>query len=115
MYEIWLMLNIVYEWALSLWPVALGLALAWLALMALAARGRHSWRANFPGAIVVGLLVGVAAFFIMPGLIKSSLAELKYWVDWITLLGMAAASAATGALLAWPLLTWLRKPGFRGH
>jgi len=112
MYEIWLMLNIVYESALAIWPWLLALLLIWLALLALATRGRHSWRANLPGAIVVGLLVGVAVFFVMPGSIKSSLVELKYWVDWATLLGMAAAGAGVGALVAWPLLTWLRKPGF---
>ena len=34
---------------------------------------------------------------------------MKYWVDWANLLGIAAAWGVAGTLLAWPLLTSLRK------
>ena len=51
MYEIWLMLNIVYELALEVWPWLLALALLWLLLMARAwRRGGAAWRASLPGA-----------------------------------------------------------------
>lgn len=109
MYEIWLMLNIVYELALSIWPWLLLLAVVWLVLLVLARRGRGAdWRACLPKAVVLGLLVGVLIFFVTPMWSKSGLGEMKYWVDWANLIGIAVAWAAAGALFAWPLLTWLR-------
>ena len=107
MYEVWLMLNIVYELALAVWPWLLALAVLWLLLMARARGGR--WRASLPGAIALGLALAVFAFFVTPVWNKSSLAEMKYWVDWANLLGIAAACGTAGAALAWPLLTGLRR------
>ena len=107
MYEIWLMLNIVVEVALSVWPWLAALAVLWLGLMWLA-RGRD-WRASLPAAIGLGLAVSAVVFFFMPGWIRSSLGEMKYWVDWANLLGIAAAWGVAGTLLAWPRLTALRK------
>ena len=110
MYEIWLMLNIVYELALSIWPALLVLAALWLVLMALARGGRGAdWRACLPKALALGALLGVVIFFVTPLWSKSALGEMKYWVDWANLIGIAAAWAVAGALFAWPLLTWLRK------
>ena len=108
MYEIWLMLNIVYELALPVWPWLLALAVLWLLLMARARSGR--WRASLPGALVLGLAVAVLIFFITPAWNKSSLGEMKYWVDWANLLGIAAAWGVAGVAFAWPLLTGLRRP-----
>ena len=46
MYEIWLMLNIVWELALSIWPWLVALAVLWLVLMMMAKGGRAAdWRA----------------------------------------------------------------------
>lgn len=110
MYEIWLMLNIVWELALSIWPWLVALAVLWLVLMAMAKGGRGAdWRACLPKAIMLGLLVGVVIFFVTPLWSKSGLGEMKYWVDWANLIGIAVAWAAAGTLFAWPLLTWLRK------
>ena len=112
MYEIWLMLNIVYELAVAIWPWLLALAVLWLVLLALAlARGgrRADWRACLPKAMALGALLGVVIFFATPPWSRSSLGEMKYWVDWANLTGIAVAWAVAGALFAWPLLTWLRK------
>ena len=65
MYEIWLMLNIVYELALSIWPWLLALVVLWLLLMGRAwGRRGADWRASLPGAIVGGadLLLESAVF-----------------------------------------------------
>ncbi|WP_313074397.1 hypothetical protein [Melaminivora sp.] len=102
MYEIWLVLNILYEIALGLGPVLLALAVVWLALMVLA-RSRLSLlalrRALFPASFVAGLL-----FFTLPHLTQSSFDNMGYWVDWLNLLGMALGLGAAFALFAWPLV-----------
>jgi len=110
MYEIWLMLVIVYELALSIWPWLLALAVLWLLLLMLARGGRAGgWSTCLPKAIMLGVLVGVVIFFVTPIWNKSGLGEMKYWVDWANLLGIAVAWAVAGTLFAWPLLTWIRK------
>ena len=110
MYEIWLMLNIVWELALSIWPWLLALAVLWLVLMAMAKGGRGAdWRACLPKAIALGLILGLVILFVTPLWSKSSLGEMKYWVDWANLIGIAVAWAVAGTLFAWPLLPWLRK------
>lgn len=109
MYEIWLVLNIVWEIALGIAPWVIGGALLWLALVVMAARRpAASWRAGVMGAIVVGVVVAVASFFAVPGLSKSSLSELAYWVDWANLLGVAFGFGAIAAAFAWPLLAMRR-------
>lgn len=109
MYEIWLMLNIVYEIALGIWPWLAALAALWILLMAGAIRRqRTAWRSSLPGAIAIGLLVAVAIFFLTPAWTDSSLAEMKYWVDWANLIGIAAAWGVAGLAFAWPLLTGLQ-------
>ncbi|HRN77277.1 hypothetical protein [Ottowia sp.] len=110
MYEIWLMLVIVYEIALSIWPWLLALAVLWLLLLMLARGGRAGgWSTCLPKAITLGVLVGVVIFFVTPIWNKSGLGEMKYWVDWANLLGIAVAWAVAGTLFAWPLLTWISK------
>lgn len=60
MYEIWLVLNIVYEIALGIWPILLGFFLLWLGLM-LVARKKFSWCALRP-AIFSGAIIAVVMF-----------------------------------------------------
>ena len=111
MYELWLMLNIVWETLVQAWPLvlALGLALALAVGLALARRGAdwgRAWRTALAGAV----LVGVLAFLALPGLTRSSLGELKYWVDWLALAGIAAACAALAVALLLPLAAlWQRR------
>lgn len=110
MYEIWLMLNIVYEIALTIWPLlAVGLAL-WLALLWLARRrlGQGAWR---PAALV-GAGAALVLFFSVPGLTQSSLSNMGYWVDWANLLAVALGLGVLAGVLAWPLLA-LRRPKLR--
>ena len=105
MYEIWLMLNIVYEIALTIWPL-LALALGVWVLLLWAARrrlGQGAWR---PAALVA---TGAAAvlFFWVPGLTQSSLSNMGYWVDWANLLAVALGLGVLAAGFAWPLLALL--------
>lgn len=110
MYEIWLVLNILYELALSVWPWLLALALLWAVLLWRARGiGRPAWRAAFPWALAAGVLVAVVIGLGTPGWSHSSLAEMKYWVDWANLLAMAAAWGLAALLLAWPLVARLKK------
>ena len=102
MYEIWLVLNILYEIALTVWPQLLVIALVWLALM-LAARRRLAGR-SLRGALLLGALVAVALFFALPSLTQSSLANMDYWVDWASLSGMALGFGAAAAIFLWPVL-----------
>ncbi len=107
MYEIWLMLNIVWEVALGAAPLLLVAGLLWLALMATAWRiAGARWRAGFLPALLIGLTVAVAAFFVLPGSLRSTLSDMGYWLDWATQLGLALASGAAAAAFAWPLLAW---------
>lgn len=111
MYEIILVLNILWELALdhaALLLVAIGL---WAVLMLVALRrGGRAWRAALPGALLAGVALGVLAFFAVPAATRSSLGELRYWVDWANLVGIAGGVAAVGVAFAWPLLALRTKP-----
>jgi hypothetical protein len=106
MYEIWLAMNILWEMARDAWPLLVAAAALWAVLMVTAARRRGAaWRLGLPGAVAVGAIVSIVAFLLLPGLTKSSLGELRYWVDWANLAGMAVAAGAVAAAFAWPMLT----------
>lgn len=111
MYEIWLMLNIVWETLLGAWPLVMALLLVFVAGMAIVlARGGADWRRAWPPALAGALIVGALVVVGLPRLTGSSLSELKYWVDWLALAGIAAACAAVAAalLLPWSAL-WSRR------
>jgi hypothetical protein len=120
MYEIWLMLNILWETALGVWPLLAVAALAWVVLVALAWRrsraaaalgseagdtraspARRLGRAWAP-ALAAALVVAVLAFFALPMLTRSSLRELAYWVDWLSQAGIAAGVGLVAFAFAWP-------------
>lgn len=110
MYEIWLMLVIVWELMLSsgawLWA-AVGL---WLALMAIGAlRPGGSWWRGAIKAVGLGALTAGACFFVLPGIVGSSMSELRYWVDWLALAGMAGGIGAAVAVYTWPVWTTLSR------
>jgi len=110
MYEVWLVLNILWEIALGIWPLLLGAIVVWVLLMAMALRRPCArWRAGLPLALAGGAIVAVAAFLLVPGSTRSSLAEMSYWVDWANLVAIAAGFGGVAALFAWPLLA-LRDP-----
>jgi hypothetical protein len=102
MYEIWLVMNIVYEIALGIWPL-LALLLAVWAVMLVAARRRLGAR-QVRQAALLGALVAVALFFSVPTLTQSSLANMGYWVDWANLLAVALGLGALAAVFSLPLL-----------
>ena len=100
MYEIWLAMNIVYEIALTIWPL-LALALAiWLVLL-FVARGRSG---GAKAAVGVGALAAVVLFFTVPSMTSSSLSNVAYWVDWANLLAVAGGLGALIAVFVWPLM-----------
>lgn len=101
MYEIWLVLNIVYEIALGIWPVLLLALLVWIALL-VAARGRLGLRALRP-ALLLGAIVAAVLVAAVPSLTQSSLSNMDYWVDWANLLAIALGLGALAALFVWPL------------
>ena len=55
------------------------------------------------GAIVGGIIATAIAFLAVPYITKSSLGELGYWFDYVTLIGVAAMYGAVAAALIWPL------------
>lgn len=107
MYEIWLMLNIVYEVALTVWPLLMVGLLVWLALLGMAGRrlntGALAW------SLVLGGVGGLAAGLVLPALTQSSLGDLGYWLDWAALAGLALACGALVAAAAFPVLSLLRR------
>ncbi|MCU0950561.1 MAG: hypothetical protein MUC68_05745 [Burkholderiaceae bacterium] len=108
MYEIWLVLNILWELALDAVPLLLGLALLWVGLAWAASRKPfEAWRRALPGALIAAVAAGLLAFALLPGATRSSLSELRYWVDWANLIGLAASAAALTLAFAWPLLALL--------
>jgi hypothetical protein len=110
MYEIWLMLNIVWETLLAAWPLVLALVLLFAALtLAALLRRDAAWRAAWPVALAGAVIVGVASFLLLPSLTLSSLGELKYWVDWLALAGLAAGFALLAAALLLPLAALLKR------
>lgn len=109
MYEIWLVLNIVCEIALSLWP-QLALALGVWLLMLWAARaklGGATGRSALALGLALGAVMAVVLFFTVPGLTHSSLSSMGYWVDWANLLAVALGLSVLAAGFAWPLLALL--------
>ncbi len=103
MYEIWLVLNILWEIALTVWPLLVVVAIAWIVLAALAARRSPvAWRRARGIAIGVGVLAAIVAFLVVPTLTRSSLSELRYWVDWANLAAIAFGAGAVAAAFAWP-------------
>ncbi len=110
MYEIWLALNIAWEIAAG---HAVLLALAAVAVLApwvLALRAPGArWRATWPRALVAGAIAAVLAALLWPAATSSSLREVAYWVDAVSLAGLALLAGAIVAAAAWPLSAWLRR------
>lgn len=104
MYEIWLVMNIVWEIALGVWPLLAVGAAAWLALVALAwRRPAEHWRSAWPLAAGIALVAATVGFLVVPSITRSSLQELAYWVDWANLAGVALGIGVATLALAWPV------------
>lgn len=109
MYEIWLVLNIVWEIAReNVVPVTFGV-LALVALVLNASRKpAAAWRRAFGPAAGVGVVVALVAALVVPSLTRASLSDMKYWVDWFNLFAVAVAVGGIAAAFAWPLVTMAR-------
>lgn len=107
MYEIWLAMNIAYEMTLDLWPALWPLVLVWAVVMGI----NRKKLAQVSGSVLaaVAVLVALAAMLALPSLSKSTLADMGYWVDWASLLGMAAGVGVAAAVLLWPVLAMRRR------
>lgn len=103
MYEIWLMLNIVYEVMRDMATVVLSLMGLWLALMFLA-RQKLRWE-TVPRSLLIGLAAALVFVAFLPGVLASSFADMGYWVDWANLFGLAAAGGTLVAAFAWPVFS----------
>jgi hypothetical protein len=107
MYEIWLMINIVFEIALSYWlPITLGVGL-WLVVMWFA-RKRLSAQV-IPLSLAAGAVAVVVAFFALPAINKSTLADMGYWVDWVNLGSWSLTAGVLVVLAVIPLISLLRQ------
>ncbi len=107
MYEIWLMLNIVWEMALGMWPLLLAAAVLWLVLVGTTWRKADAhWRAGLLPALGLGAIAAIAAALLVPGWTHSTLSDMSYWVDWAVLVGLAAAVGGVAMAFAWPMLAW---------
>ena len=104
MYEIWLVINIVYEIALTIWPLIALALVAWLVLLWLA-RGR---RGGAGAAVGVGAVLAVLLCASVPCLTNSSVANMGYWVDWANLLAVALGLGTLAAVFFWPLMALLK-------
>lgn len=112
MYEIWLVMNILWEIALGIWPLLLLLAAAaWLLLVLLAWRQPGArWRQARPLAAGLGLGGALLGALLVPASIGSSLHELSYWVDWANLASIALGLGLAVMAFAWPAcVLWRRQ------
>jgi hypothetical protein len=104
MYEIWLVMNIVWEIALGLWPVLAVGAVVWLVLLILASRRPTGcWRRAWPTAAATAGVAALIGFVSIPATTRSSLLELAYWVDWANLASIAAGVGVAALAFAWPI------------
>lgn len=110
MYQIWLGLNILWEMALEhrLLVVAYLLVALVLYIYTLARRP-HSWKRSFRPAVVLGVLVAILAFLVLPGQTDASFARFHQWLDWALLTAMALGVGLALAVLAWPLISLMRR------
>lgn len=107
MYEVWLILNIVFEVALTVWPMLVVALLVWLTLLWVAGQ-RLSARA-LRGALVLGGVGVLVAALALPALTRSSLGDMSYWLDWAALAGLALACGVVVVAFAFPLLSLMRR------
>jgi NO-binding membrane sensor protein with MHYT domain len=109
MYEIWLGLNILFELALPHLSLLLGVLGVWVVLMIVAFSRRAAWRRGLSVALGIGVAVGLIVLFALPGLTRSSMAEVAYLVDWLVLIGIAAGCGVGVAVFVLPLAALFRR------
>src|SRR5690554_2762829 len=99
MYEIWLIINTFYELALANLALVLGVFIVWAILMGLTwQRKSKPWGAGVKPALLAAVAVWIISFMLIPGMTKSSFANVTYILDWLVVAGVAAAIAGLAAL-----------------
>lgn len=63
--------------------------------------GSKNWSAAKKPALIFALIAGLAAFFGLPVLFKSSLSEMSYYVDWLFHIGYVIAVMIYVYLIVW--------------
>lgn len=104
MYELWLGVNIIYEWCLMYPAIPLAMLAVLVAAYVLNRGKPKDWRKGFFPALVWAILGFIVLFFVYPMLIKSSIFEVKRLADWINHLGICAGLAGFVGLVFWPFM-----------
>ena len=104
MYELWLGINIIFEWCLLYPAMPLAMLAALVLAYGLSAGKTKNWRKGFVPALLWAIVGFVVLFFAYPMLIKSSIFEVKRVVDWLNHLGICAGLAGFVGLLVWPFM-----------
>jgi len=109
MYEILLGLNIVWELAgmYKAWTYPAAAVLAVLLVAALVRRAPPGRRAL---AMVAGLITGAVALFALPGATLADFGDMGYWIDWLTLAGLAVGAGVAAAIAAAGIYSIIGKP-----
>ncbi len=103
-YEVWLAMNIVWEYLLANMAVLIILLAAIGLLFGIAAvKGAPAWRKGLRVGLIGGVVVALGSLFMIPSVIDSSLSDLTYWVDWANLFAIAGVWGAIGAVMLWPV------------
>ncbi|HRQ56612.1 MAG TPA: hypothetical protein PLN31_04285 [Azoarcus taiwanensis] len=103
-YEVWLAVNIVWEYLMANLPVIIILLVAIAFLFGIAVvKGSPAWRKGLRVGILGGIVVALVSIFIIPSVIDSKLSDLNYWVDWANLFAIAGIWGAIGAVMLWPV------------
>lgn len=104
LYEVWLAMNIVWEYLLANMPVVIILLVTIAFLFGIAAvKGSPAWKKGLRVGILGGIVVAFVSLFIIPSVIDSRLSDLNYWVDWANLFAIAGIWGAIGAVMLWPV------------
>ncbi len=110
MYEIWLIINTFYELALMNLTLVVVVFMLWLALMLFTGvQKEQPWSRGIKPALLVAVVVWVVSFALIPGMTKSSFANVTYIVDYMVVAGVAAAIAGLVGLFVGPLYLLLKK------
>lgn len=104
MYEIWLVINTIYELVLANQGLVLGIVLPWLALMLFTQFKKHvRWLQALKPTLLIAVVSWLVFFALVPSLTKSSFASVNSVIDWLTVAGVAAGLAGVVAIFAGPI------------
>lgn len=91
---------------IAIYPVAAAvlIGLPIIALLSVLFGGEKNWSAAKKPALILSLIAGLAAFFGLPPLFKSSLSEMSYYVDWLFHISYVIAAMIYVFIVVWFLL-----------